>query len=51
MAYINDIQYSYNEILEKLDYLRRSHRCTNDHLRNLEARVEHIDFDMDDRVS
>lgn len=50
VAYINDIQYSQNEILEQLDNLHCNHCRTNDHLQNLEAQVEHIDFQMHDCV-
>jgi len=46
VAYINDIQYNQNEILEQLG----NHRRTNDHLRNLEAWVKHIDFHMHEHV-
>lgn len=50
VAYLIDIQYSQNTILEQLDNFRCSQRGTNDHLRSLEARVEQIDFHIHDRV-
>jgi len=50
VAYFTDIQYSQNAILEHLDNLWHNHRHTNDHLRSLEAWVEHIDFHIHDRV-
>lgn len=50
VAYINDIQYSWNGILEQLDSLWHEHRRTNDHLRSLEVRVEHIYFHMHEHV-
>lgn len=50
VAYMNNIQFSHNKILEQLDNLWRSHHRTGDHLRDLEAHVEHIEFHMHEPV-
>lgn len=50
VSFINDIQLSQNEILEHFDSIFPNHCRTNDHLRNLEDRVENIDFHIHDHA-